>query len=878
MSLMQNLDGVKEKFGDIEKASKTKAFDAAWAKTQQTFSVQMSKIKAGAENLGITLGLKLIPPIQKTFAFLQQHKGVVDALAVAIGVVLAGSVLKFIGGALKPFVSAIGGIGKAVGKIPWGTIGSGASSAFETMRLKGMYAWDGVKSGARTAGSAVASFGRSVATATATAGRAAWTGMVSGLKAVGGAMKTASLAALEFSKSMITSAATAVRTAAAWVAEKVALVATAVAEKAAAAAQWLLNLAMDANPIGLIVIGIAALVAGLVLAYNKIGWFRDFVNAAFKMIGEAIGWVINFVKANWPLLLGILIGPIGIAAALIYKYWDKIRAGFVTAYHATVSVATSMLNWVKALPGRIISFLAGLGGRLLSLGSSAWSSFKSAAITGAANVLAYVKGIPGRVKSAMGNLGSLLLSAGRSLITGFISGITSKAADAYNAVSGVVSKVRNLLPFSPAKEGPFSGRGWTLYSGHALMEGLAQGITAGAPRAVSTMKGAAQATADAFANTLGIASPSKVFRSLGIYLNEGLVDGLTASTARVKAATRRIETLLMQTFNKVADLKGSKGVSNKWVRAHEATIKHLEAYAAKEDRVLRGLAAKRDSVAKRIKDAQKALAAVQKQWSAEVKTVADGVMQGFSIITTAPQEGFALSAQDVVNHMRDQMTKAVNFAAQLQALQKKGLSATLIQQIASAGVDQGGATAAALAGATKGQIAQINSLQKATQGAANNAGKAVADSMYGAGIRSAQGLVKGLQSQEKAIERQMMKIAKSMQKAIKRALGIKSPSTVFAEIGTWIPKGLAKGVDGSARHATSAVHRLATSVAGAGSFSGAGLALAGGGGGPVVHQHNTLNITVEGHVLTERKLRDLVEQKMLQLGMRNPQTYAPYKR
>ena len=176
------------------------------------------------------------------------------------------------------------------------------------------------------------------------------------------------------------------------------------------------------------------------------------------------------------------------------------------------------------------------------------------------------------------------------------------------------------------------------------------------------------------------------------------------------------------------------------------------------------------------------------------------------------------------------------------------------------------------------QIQQINSLQKATQGAANNAGKAVADSMYGAGIRSAQGLVKGLQSQEKAIEKQMMKIAKSMQKAIKRALGIKSPSTVFAEIGTWIPKGLAKGVDGSARHATGAVHRLANSVAGAGSFSGAGLALAGGGGGPVVHQHNTLNITVEGHVLTERKLRDLVEQKMLQLGMRNPQTYAPYKR
>lgn len=874
MSLMQNLGGLKEKFGDIQKASNTKAFDAAWAKTQQTFSMQMAKIKAGAENLGITLGLKLIPPIQKTIAFLEQHRGVVDALAVAIGVVLTGSVLKFIGGALKPFVSAIGGIGKAVGKIPWDKIGSGASSAFETMRLRGMYAWDGVKSGARTAGSAVASFGRSVATATATAGRAAWTGMVSGIKAVGLAMKTAAMATWSFTKSMAASALTAIRTAAAWVAEKVALVASTIAEKAAAIAQWALNTAMDANPIMLVVLALAALVGAVIYAYNHFSWFRTGVQAAWSAIVTAAQWAWAGIQKVFDLIVsGILTAAHGVEAG-----WHAISSGFSTGYHAAVAVGASLLGWVKALPGRIISYLAGLGGRLLSLGSSAWSSFKSAAITGAAAVLSYVRGIPGRVKSAMGNLGGLLLSAGRSLITGFISGITSKAADAYNAVKGVVSKVRNLLPFSPAKEGPFSGRGWTLYSGHALMEGLAQGITAGAPRAVSTMKGAAQATADAFSNTLGISSPSKVFRSLGIYVNEGLIDGLTGSTARVKAATRRIETLLIETYNKVSDLKGHKGVSKRWVASHEATIKHLEAYAAKEDRVLRGLAAKRDSVAKRIKDAQKALAAVQKQWSAEVKTVAQGIMQGFSIITAAPQQGFALTAQDVVNKMRDQMVKAQQFAAELQAAQKKGLRSDLVAQIAAAGVDQGGETAAALASASKGQIAQINSLQKATQGAANGVGAAVADSMYGAGIKSAQGLVKGLQSQEKAIERQMMRIAKSMQKAIKHALGIKSPSTVFAEIGTWIPKGLAKGVEGSVHHATQAVHRMAGSVAGAGSFAGAGLALAGGGGGPVVHQHNTLNITVEGQVLTERKLRDVIEKQMLQLGMRNPQTYASYKR
>ncbi|MFD7001194.1 hypothetical protein ACFWA5_34280 [Streptomyces mirabilis] len=78
--------------------------------------------------------------------------------------------------------------------------------------------------------------------------------------------------------------------------------------------------------------------------------------------------------------------------------------------------------------------------------------------------------------------------------------------------------------------------------------------------------------------------------------------------------------MLIQTYNKVADLKGSKGVSNRWVKSHEAMIKHLEAYAKREDKALRSLAAKRDSGATKLKAAQKNLAALQKSWSDEVKS------------------------------------------------------------------------------------------------------------------------------------------------------------------------------------------------------------------------------------------------------------------
>ncbi|MHB9861985.1 hypothetical protein [Streptomyces sp. YIM S03343] len=542
------------------------------------------------------------------------------------------------------------------------------------------------------------------------------------------------------------------------------------------------------------------------------------------MIGAAIGWVVNFVKAHWPLLLGILTGPIGMAVVLIVKYWGRIKSGFSDAYHGTINIGKSLINWITGLPGRAGAALGALGARIVAIAVAAWTHFKTATIQKATDTVSWLNGLPGRARAALGNLGRLLWSAGADMLRGLLNGIKSISVS-------------------------------------------------------SVMSGIAHSAVSSFKSVLGIHSPSRVFRQIGIYLNEGLVDGLTGSTAKVKTATKRIETLLMQTYNKVADLRGTKGVSNKWVNAHEAAIKKLEAYAKKEDKVLRSLAAKRDSVATKIKAAQKHLKDLQKKWTDEVKSVSDGIKQGFSIVTEAPQEGVNLTSQDVVNKMQDQMQKAVAFAAQLQALRKKGLSADLISQIAAAGVDQGGATAAALSTATKGQIAQINSLNTQTNNAATSAGKAVADAMYGNGIKAAQGLVKGLQSQEKKIEQQMLKIAKAMQKAIKQALGIHSPSVVFASIGQWIPKGLAAGVADGASHATRAVHRLAGSMvsAGAGAFTGSGLAVAGAGGrGTVVH--NTVHVQVEGHVLTEQKLRDLVEKQMTRLGMRNSRTYAPYKR
>lgn len=93
MSLLQNLDGLKTKFDDITGA--TGNFDKALADTQQTFAFQLKQLGASAENLGIKIGLVLIPIIQSVIGWFQRNGWAADALGVIIGVTLAGAFLRF---------------------------------------------------------------------------------------------------------------------------------------------------------------------------------------------------------------------------------------------------------------------------------------------------------------------------------------------------------------------------------------------------------------------------------------------------------------------------------------------------------------------------------------------------------------------------------------------------------------------------------------------------------------------------------------------------------------------------------------------------------------------------------------------------------------
>lgn len=112
--------------------------------------------------------------------------------------------------------------------------------------------------------------------------------------------------------------------------------------KGAAAAQWVWNAAMSANPIGVVILLIAGLVAGIIWAYNNLGWFKDGVNAvgavAQMVFSAIVNWVLDVVK--W--LDGVLAPIGGIQGAL-----NIMGAAAGVVFKGITDGIAGMIGWIK---------------------------------------------------------------------------------------------------------------------------------------------------------------------------------------------------------------------------------------------------------------------------------------------------------------------------------------------------------------------------------------------------------------------------------------------------------------------------------------------------------------------------------------------------
>ena len=259
------------------------------------------------------------------------------------------------------------------------------------------------------------------------------------------------------------------------------------------ASVWASTAALLANPMTWVVVGIMALIAGLVLLVANwdavVAWLTD-------VWGAIVGWLASI----WDAIVAGITSFVGAYFGFWSGLWSRV-------FDFLKTIWSSILGFITGIPGRIFGGLAALG----QLGSKALGWFGgvlSSATQKLGEVVSWVTGIPGRILSALGDLGSLLLGAGRALVDGFLNGIKRAWDGLVGWVRGGMEKLRGLWPFSPAKWGPFSGRGYVTYSGEALGQDFAASIAQQAPVVNKAATGLMDAAALPAATTGGAHMPT----------------------------------------------------------------------------------------------------------------------------------------------------------------------------------------------------------------------------------------------------------------------------------------------------------------------------------------------------------------------------------
>ncbi|GAA3172437.1 phage tail protein [Nonomuraea roseoviolacea] len=217
----------------------------------------------------------------------------------------------------------------------------------------------------------------------------------------------------------------------------------------------------------------------------------DLINAMTTWFRNGVTWIKDIVSwfGTLPNLIG---GWLGSVLSQVTSAWNNIRNAVserVDNIRQTISGTLNAIsgNWQQAWDGAR-NFVSG-----------AWNNIRNAVGSGISSVLGTVAALPGQIQRALGDLGGLLYNSGRSIMQGLINGLYSMWQAAYNAASEILNHIRNLFPSSPAKEGPFSGKGWTLFSGRSMMTGLADGIA----EQQAAVTGALDGVLSAGAATLG---------------------------------------------------------------------------------------------------------------------------------------------------------------------------------------------------------------------------------------------------------------------------------------------------------------------------------------------------------------------------------------
>src|SRR5690625_3332191 len=334
----------------------------------------------------------------------------------------------------------------------------------------------------------------------------------------------------------------------------------------------------------LIVIGlIGALIAALVVAWQKSEAFREGVTIAFEAVREVvmtvIGAVVDFVmeiwggmvewwqenneliirvvEDGWNRLQAIIMAVTEFILPYIQDAWDSIVMYIQIAWEViqtVVRVATEIIKgvitaWLQILDGDWTS----AWNTIKQTFQNVWNIMKSFVSNVATIILNTIKD---RFEQVKQNITNKITEAKNNLVSRFtemVTNVTSKAQEIVSTArqkfeevkQAIRDKLTEAVRIVGEKIGEMPGKviefvGDMILAGGDLIQGLIDGITNRGQTAVEAIAGVGNGVVEKAKSLLRVESPSRVFMEIGRFTGEGLADGITDSIGMGERASERM--------------------------------------------------------------------------------------------------------------------------------------------------------------------------------------------------------------------------------------------------------------------------------------------------------------------------------------------------
>ena len=378
-----------------------------------------------------------------------------------------------------------------------------------------------------------------------------------------------------------------------------------VAAKIAAAGQWVLNAAMNANPIVLVVTAIGALVAALVWFFTQTETGRKAWASFTSFLSSAWQSVVSFVTSLGQNIANFFTQTIPNAIQSVIQWFQQLPSAIGTALSNLItSIGTwavsfgqsalqagqqflanlgtffvqlpgNIWNWLTSTVASVASWAAQLGSQAISAGQQFLANLGTFFVQLPGNIWNWLTSTVASVASWAAQLGSQAISAGQQFLANLGSYISQVPGRIGAGLSGAISAVGSFAS-SMASGALRAGQQFlsnlvnTLASipgrmvsiGSQIVHGIISGITGSIGKVGSAILGGVKDAISGVKNFLGIHSPSRLFRDqIGRNIGLGLAQGISNSQAAVMSSMNGMASDIASTRFTTPDVATGYGLS-----------------------------------------------------------------------------------------------------------------------------------------------------------------------------------------------------------------------------------------------------------------------------------------------------------------------------